>query len=100
MQQQIDLEEIKRRLHEQLPYLSERYNVEWLGVFGSYVRHEQRPESDVDVLVTYRETPSLFKFIELQDYLSDVLGIEVDLVMKKALRPSFAERILSEVQTV
>lgn len=100
MQKKVDLEEIKSKLHEQLPFLAERYRVEWLGVFGSYVRREQRPGSDLDILVTFRETPSLFKFVELGDYLTDLLGVKVDLVMKGALRPRIAQRVISEVQAV
>jgi hypothetical protein len=88
------------QLREQLPLLSERYHVQSLGVFGSYVRDEQRTDSDVDVLVTFDTPPSLLKFIELENYLSDVLGVHVDLVMKDALKPRIGERILSEVVLV
>ena len=88
------------QLHEQLPLLTERYHVQSLGVFGSYVRDEQRTDSDVDVLVTFDTLPSLLKFIELENYLSDVLGVHVDLVMKDALKPNIGKQILSEVVIV
>jgi len=87
-------------LRRQLPLLAERYQVESLGVFGSYVRHDQSPESDLDVLVTFYEPPGLLKFIELENYLSDVLGVKIDLVMKDALKPRIGERILQEVVAV
>ena len=87
-------------LHQQLPLLTERYRVESLGLFGSYVRHEQRQGSDLDILVTFYETPGLLKFIELENYLSVVMGVKVDLVMKDALKPRIGERILSEVVPV
>lgn len=96
MQRQIDLTRVKEELHRQLPVLAERYQVTSLRVFGSYVRHEQRPDSDLDLLVTFREPPGLLKFIELENYISDLLGIKVDLVMEDALRPGIAERILTE----
>ena len=51
----------------------------------------------MDILVTFSETPSLFKFIELENFLSDNLGIKVDLVMRDALKPAIKKRILSEV---
>jgi predicted nucleotidyltransferase len=69
MAEQAELEQLVEMLHRQLPVLAERYQVESLGVFGSYVRHEQSPESDLDVLVTFYELPGLFKFIELENYL-------------------------------
>jgi len=100
MQEQTDLAQLVEMLRQQLPQLVERYQVESLGVFGSYVRYEHRPDSDLDLLVTFRTPPSLLKFIELENYLSDVLGMRIDLVMKDALKPRIAEHILSEVVLV
>lgn len=100
MQEQINLPQLIEMLHQQLPLLAERYQVESLGIFGSYVRHEQRPDSDLDLLLTFCEPPGLLKFIELENYLSDVLGVKVDLVMKDALKPRIGKRILNEVVAV
>jgi len=100
MQGQTDLTGLIKILRQQFPFLAERYQVTSLSVFGSYVRHEQRPDSDIDILVTFHEPPSLLKFIELENYLTDVLGIEVDLVMKEALKPKIGERILHEAVPV
>jgi predicted nucleotidyltransferase len=100
MPEQTDLTQLIESLRQQLPLLEERYRVESLGVFGSYVRHEQRPDSDLDVLVTFREAPSLLKFIELENYLSGVLGVKIDLVMKDALKPHIGQRILNEAVAV
>ena len=74
-------------LREHLPELQERYNVSWLGVFGSYVRNEQRDDSDLDVLVEFSVIPGLLKFVNLQYYLSDLLGVQVDLIHRSGLRP-------------
>src|SRR2546423_15535799 len=92
-----DLNRITATLRQQLPSLAERYRVTSLGVFGSYVRQQQRPGSDIDLLVTFDDPPGLLKFIELENYLTDLLGIKVDLVMEDALRPMIGEQILSEV---
>jgi Predicted nucleotidyltransferases len=89
-----------RKLHEMLPELKEKYHVSYLGVFGSYVRGEQKLESDLDVLVEFSKTPTLFKFINLENYLSDALGVKVDLVMKDALKPNIGKHILNEVKAV
>jgi predicted nucleotidyltransferase len=83
-------------LRQQLPELAEKYHVRSLEVFGSYVRGEQTAESDLDVLVTFDKAPDLFQFIEMENRLSDVLGVKVDLVMKRALKPRLAQRILHE----
>ena len=91
------LEEVKQWLGQHKSMLQERYKVRELGVFGSYVRQEQTETSDVDVLVEFFETPSLLKFINLENYLSDNLGVKVDLVHKAGLKPRLGERILAEV---
>ena len=87
-------------LRERLPQLRERYGVSALWLFGSYVRGGQRERSDLDVLVEFDRTPTLLEFVDLQYYLSDLLGLKVDLVMKKALKPAIGRRILSEVVSV
>lgn len=87
-------------LREHLPTLAEQYHVATLEVFGSYVRHEERKDSDLDVLVTFTKTPSLLKFVRLENYLSDTLGVKVDLVMKDSLRPAIGKNILREVVPV
>jgi predicted nucleotidyltransferase len=87
-------------LRRELPTLKRQYNIATLGLFGSYVRGTQRYDSDLDVLVTFDEMPSLFRLIELQDYLSDLLGIKVDLVLRESLKARIGERIRREVVPV
>ena len=84
-------------LQQQLPMLRRRFHVRYLGLFGSYVQGTPRKNSDLDILVEFTETPSLLEFIELEAYLSDLLGVKVDLVMKGTLKPLIGRRILSEV---
>lgn len=91
------LEEIQQWLVQHKSVLQERYHVRNLGIFGSYVRKEQTETSDVDLLVEFSETPSLLKFVNLENYLSDRLGVKVDLVHKAGLKPRIGERILAEV---
>jgi predicted nucleotidyltransferase len=100
MQKQTNLADLMEILRQQLPQLAERYQVRTLGVFGSYVRQEQQAESDLDVLITFYEPPSLLEFIKLENYLTDLLGVKVDLVMQSALKPRIGERILNEVVPV
>lgn len=93
-----ELAQIKKLLNKELPKLQAKYNIATLELFGSYVWGDQTEASDIDILVTFTKAPSLFKFLELEEYLSNLLGIKVDLVMKKALKPNIGKRILSEAQ--
>jgi len=77
--------------------LHKKFKVKTLGVFGSYVYGEQRRVSDVNVLVEFEEPIGLFEFMDLEDYLSQLLGVKVNLVSKKALKPHIGESILKEV---
>ncbi len=96
----VTLDEIRRMLRESFPILSEEYGVDSLGIFGSYIRRDQKTGSDLDLLITFREVPGLFKIIELENHLTNKLGVKVDLVMRDALKPEIGERILQEVEMV
>lgn len=87
-------------LRAHLPELRERYGVRELRLFGSYLRGEQRKRSDLDVLVEFDRVPSLFEFVRLERYLSELLKIKVDLVMKSALKPTIGRYILEEAQPI
>ncbi len=90
------LSEILKTLKENLPELKEEYKISTLEVFGSFVRSEQEEESDLDLLITFTENPGLLKYIRLENFLSDLLGIRVDLVMKDSLKPRLRHNILEE----
>lgn len=89
-------EAIKTQLEELQPTLKERFKVESIGLFGSYLRGEQKKGSDLDILVEFSEPIGLFEFIELEEFLRKELGVKVDLVMKTSLKPRIKERILKE----
>ncbi len=90
------LDEFKDKLEGLKPVLAEKFKVKTIGLFGSYVRGEQKKGSDLDVLVEFFEPISLFRFVELEDFLSQALGVKVDLVMKASLKPRIKESILNE----
>jgi len=97
-QSNLRLTRAKRILRSHLPEMRARYQVKSLGLFGSYIRGEQRKRSDLDVLVEFGDPNlSLLKFIEMENYLTDLLGVKVDLVEKSGLKPRIGERILREV---
>ncbi len=91
------LEEVKKILESHKAELREQYKVKEIGVFGSFVRGEQKKRSDIDILVEYYEIPDLLKFIELERHLQRLLRKKVDLIEKKGIRPELKDRILKEV---
>jgi len=94
----MDLDEIKKVLRNHKSVLGDKYHVSTLGVFGSYVRGEQANSSDLDILVDFAAPISLFEFIELEQELSQLLQVKVDLVSRNALKPYIGAHILNEVQ--
>jgi uncharacterized protein len=94
------IDKIKNAIHENKNYLSDKFKVKSISVFGSYLRGEQKRNSDLDILVEFNGTIDLFEFIKLENYLADILGCKVDLVMKDSLKPRIRDRILSEAVSI
>ncbi len=90
------VQEIQSILIEHKPLLEERYGVKRIGIFGSFGRDEATAESDVDILVEFSR-PVGWEFIDVKEYLEEILGINVDLVTTGALKPQIKDRILREV---
>ena len=88
--------EIEKTLKSFKSTLSDKFKVKEIGVFGSYAREEESEVSDVDILVEFSE-PIGWEFIDLKEFLEELLGIKVDLVTVKALKPQMREVILKEV---
>lgn len=85
-------------LEAQKPYLAEQYGVVEIGIFRSYVRDEQQQDSDLDILIELEEPPriDLLDLVNLERYLSDLLGVKVDVALKTNLRKRIGKRILEE----
>ena len=95
------LDEIKNLLQQHKPELSEKWKVRSLGIFGFYVRGEAGKSSDLDLLVEIDDPKmGLLRFIALENYLSDLLGVKVDLVEKQALKPAIGRHVLEEVESI
>ncbi|MDD5615847.1 MAG: nucleotidyltransferase family protein [Candidatus Methanoperedens sp.] len=90
------IDRIIMKLRENKPVLEEKYGVKNLEVFGSYIRGEQKKGSDLDVLVEFSKKIDLFKYMELEEFMSKKLGVKVDLVMKDTLKPRIKDRVLKE----
>lgn len=96
----VSLSEVTARLRRELPRLREQYGLRSLAVFGSVVRTEQRGDSDVDLLASFIETPSLLRLLEVENDLADTLGNRVDLVLDEGLKPAIGREIGRELVPV
>lgn len=90
-------EQVLRILKDELRYVNEKYNVKNLGLFGSYARGEQTSESDIDILVEFDKPIGFFKFIELEDYLTERLGVKAELVTDDALKPLIKRYVMGDI---
>jgi len=90
-------DEIIEKIRKEKKFLSEKYFITEIGLFGSYVRGEQKKRSDIDILVEFKKYPNIFTFIEIEEHLSKLFGIKVDLVTKNAPKPVIGYYIKKEV---
>lgn len=93
-----DLPTILAALRRLEPDLKRRYPLRQIGVFGSYARGEQRPNSDLDIIVDLDLAPglTLIDLARLEGELSESLGLPVEVAIKDALKPRIEKRILAE----
>lgn len=93
MDKQVVLTKLKERIEE----IQQRFSVRNLSIFGSIARDEAADDSDVDVLVAFDREGSFDLFMDLKFYLEDLLGVKIDLVTDKALRPQIRRAIEQEL---
>jgi hypothetical protein len=89
-------ERILQLLREHIGTIQQRFTVSRIGLFGSYVRDESAPGSDIDLLVEFEE-PTYDHYMDLKFFLEDLLGTEVDLVLADAVKPRLRPYISGEV---
>jgi predicted nucleotidyltransferase len=94
------LELILAALRDRFLQLAGKHHVKSLRLFGSYVRGEARKGSDLDILVEYSQPPDIFRFMDLEEELSAITGVKVELTAAGALRGNIGRPILQEVVPV
>ena len=87
---------IEENLRKNKSFLQEKFYVKKIGIFGSYIHGEETVKSDVDILVEFYK-PIGWEFIDLKEFLEEILQMKVDLVTVGALKPQLKEKILKEV---
>lgn len=90
------LDEIRSIIRRHQDVLSEKYGVAVVGVFGSYVRGEQKADSDLDLLAEEVRPISLLELVGAEIYLGEVLGVKVDLGLKESVRAELRDVIVDE----
>jgi predicted nucleotidyltransferase len=94
------VEEIKRHIASLKDLIHKDFGVSNIEIFGSYVRGEQREDSDVDVLVEFDREVSLLDVVGLEQFLSDSLGIKTDVVLRRSVRPELKDIVFSEAVAI
>ena len=95
-----NFDEIKEIIGQHKSELCSEYGVAKIGIFGSYASGQQNEDSDIDILVDFEHPVGFVKFLRLEKTISALLGVKVDLVTRKALKPYIGERIVQEVRYV
>lgn len=93
------LHEIIKILNEHKEELRKKYKITEIRIFGSYVRGEQREESDIDLIVDFEEIPTLIELMKIQEELEKLLGVKIDLLTEESISP-FIKPYIKEVVTI
>ncbi len=90
----------KEDIFEKMTRILKNQGARKIAVFGSYVRGEAKPESDIDIIVEFSERKSLFDLVGIEQEVSDALGIKVDLLTEKSISPYLIDRIKKEMVVI
>ena len=93
-------EEIKELLQKHKEEFREQYGLKGIGIFGSYIKGEQKEKSDLDILIELDKPIGFVRFMRFESALSQLVGVRVEMVTRKALKPHIGKRILQEVKYV
>jgi len=90
----------KEHLFKNIISLIKKHGAKKIAVFGSYARGEEKPKSDIDILVEFSERKSLLDLVGIEQELSDTLGMKVDLLTEKSISPYLIGRIKKEMKVI
>jgi hypothetical protein len=88
--------EIKKLLTEHKQELRKEFKVKEIALFGSYIREGATEGSDLDILVSFSEPVSLLDLVRVENFLTSLIGIKVDVVPKEDIRPELKKIILEQ----
>ena len=90
----------KREIFEKIIKFLKNEGAKKISVFGSYVRGEEKEDSDIDIIVEFSESKSLLELVRIERELSEVLGIKVDLLTEKSISPYLIDSIRKEMEII
>lgn len=90
----------KEQIFKKITQILKNQGARKISVFGSYVRGEEKPESDLDIIVEFSERKSLFELVRIERELSENLGIKVDLLTEKSISPYLIDTIRKEMEVI
>jgi len=92
----MDYDDLKNKILSTL----ERYDADRIGIFGSYAREEANEESDLDLLVHFKNNKSLLTLVRIERELTEITGIKVDLLTEQSVSPYLINNIKSELKVI
>ncbi len=90
----------KEELFEKIAQVLKNKGARKIAIFGSYARNEQKPGSDIDVIVEFSGRKSLLELVRIERELSEILGIRVDLLTEKSISPYLIDSIKKEMESI
>jgi predicted nucleotidyltransferase len=89
-----------QEIESKLVAILSKYDVQKIGIFGSYAKGVQRTDSDLDVLVNFKNVKSLLTLVRIERELSESIGVKVDLLTEQSVSPYLIDRIKSELKVI
>jgi hypothetical protein len=90
----------RKEIFEKIAQILKNRGAKKIAIFGSYVRGEEKPESDIDTIVEFSERKSLLDIVGIEQELSEALDIKVDLLTEKSISPYLIDRIKKEMVVI
>lgn len=90
----------REKIFEKIAIILKDKGAKKIAVFGSYIKGEEEPESDIDILVEFSERKSLLDMVGIEQELSEALGIKVDLLTERAISPYLIDNIKKEMAVI
>jgi predicted nucleotidyltransferase len=90
----------KQEIFEKVIKFLKNEGVKKISVFGSYIRGEEKRESDIDIIVEFSERKSLLELVRIERELSEFLGIKVDLLTEQSISPYLIDSIRNEMEVI
>jgi len=90
----------REEIFEKIARILKNQGARKIAVFGSYVRGEEEPGSDIDIIVEFAARKSLLELVRIERELSEVLGIKVDLLTEKSISPYLIDTIRGEMEVI